>query len=230
MRRTPGVVASGTRPIRPRSDRRGEALRAPRAPPACPSPRFSTCSRSATALGDGFLMEWLEGETLGARIVRGEEFAAIRPKLARQCGEVLARIHAIDVAAAGLADRSAHPRPGGARPRELGPLQDVRDAAADDRLRGPLAAREPAAASSAPPRPFRLPQRQPHDLSGARHRRRPRLGDRAPRRPASATSAGCARTRGDSGGAISRSAASARSTICSTDTHRSREGGSIRRT
>ena len=47
-------------------------------------------------------MEWLDGETLGARIVRGEEFAAIRPRLARQCGEILARIHAIDLDATGL--------------------------------------------------------------------------------------------------------------------------------
>jgi len=47
-------------------------------------------------------MEWLDGETLGPRIVRGDEFAAIRPQLARQCGEILARIHAIDLEATGL--------------------------------------------------------------------------------------------------------------------------------
>ncbi len=47
-------------------------------------------------LGQGFLMGFVEGETLGGRIARGEAFAAVRPSLARQCGEILARIHAID--------------------------------------------------------------------------------------------------------------------------------------
>lgn len=56
-------------------------------------------------LGEGFLMEWLDGETLGARIVRAPEFDEVRKRLARQCGEVLARIHAIDVDAAGLRER-----------------------------------------------------------------------------------------------------------------------------
>ena len=40
-------------------------------------------------------MERLGGETLGRRIVRDERFAAARRVLARQCGEALARIHAI---------------------------------------------------------------------------------------------------------------------------------------
>lgn len=48
-------------------------------------------------LGDGYLMEWLDGETLGQRIVRGHALADVRPHLARQCGEVLARLHAIEV-------------------------------------------------------------------------------------------------------------------------------------
>jgi len=39
-------------------------------------------------------MSFVEGEALGGRIVRDEAFAAVRPKLARQCGEILARIHA----------------------------------------------------------------------------------------------------------------------------------------
>jgi aminoglycoside phosphotransferase (APT) family kinase protein len=48
-------------------------------------------------LGEGFLMTWLEGETLGQRIVKSAELADIRPQLARQCGEVLARLHAIEI-------------------------------------------------------------------------------------------------------------------------------------
>jgi hypothetical protein len=39
-------------------------------------------------------MRRLDGETLGKRIVRDEAFAAVRPGLARRCGEVLAAIHA----------------------------------------------------------------------------------------------------------------------------------------
>jgi hypothetical protein len=42
-------------------------------------------------------MEWLEGETLGQRIVHSESLAPVRPRLARQCGEALARIHAIEI-------------------------------------------------------------------------------------------------------------------------------------
>jgi aminoglycoside phosphotransferase (APT) family kinase protein len=54
-------------------------------------------------LGSGFIMEWLDGETLGQRIVRAEELAGIRPGLARECGQILGRIHALDWRAAGLA-------------------------------------------------------------------------------------------------------------------------------
>lgn len=45
-------------------------------------------------LGEAYVMGAVEGETLGRRIVRDEAFATVRPKLARQCGEVLAKIHA----------------------------------------------------------------------------------------------------------------------------------------
>jgi aminoglycoside phosphotransferase (APT) family kinase protein len=49
-------------------------------------------------LGRGFLMEFVEGETLGGRIVRSEALAPAREFLARQCGEVLARLHTMDPA------------------------------------------------------------------------------------------------------------------------------------
>lgn len=45
-------------------------------------------------LGEAYVMRRLDGETLGRRIVRDEAFAAVRPGLARRCGQVLARIHA----------------------------------------------------------------------------------------------------------------------------------------
>ncbi|MCP5039538.1 MAG: phosphotransferase family protein, partial [bacterium] len=70
-----------------------------------PEPEVLASLEREDELGQGFVMEWLEGETLGTRIVRSEELAHVRPKLARQCGEVLARIHAIDTEASGLAQR-----------------------------------------------------------------------------------------------------------------------------
>ena len=50
-------------------------------------------------LGRGFLMGFVEGETLGGRIARSDALAGARPGLARQCGEILARLHTIDPAA-----------------------------------------------------------------------------------------------------------------------------------
>ena len=47
-------------------------------------------------LGHGFIMGFVEGETLGGRIVRSGDLAGARTFLARQCGEVLARIHTMN--------------------------------------------------------------------------------------------------------------------------------------
>jgi len=55
-------------------------------------------------LGTGFIMDWLDGETLGAKINRSEELACVRPKLARECGRILGRIHGIDLDETGLRD------------------------------------------------------------------------------------------------------------------------------
>lgn len=54
-------------------------------------------------LGHGFVMEFVEGETLGRRIVKQEASQPVG--LARQCGAILARIHAIDPAAFPSFDR-----------------------------------------------------------------------------------------------------------------------------
>ncbi|MDP1631606.1 MAG: phosphotransferase family protein [Caulobacter sp.] len=48
-----------------------------------------------SAVGEAYVMNRIEGEALGKRIARDDAFAAVRPKLARQCGEVLAKIHAV---------------------------------------------------------------------------------------------------------------------------------------
>ncbi len=67
-----------------------------------PEPEVHYVLTEADGLGEGFVMQWLDGETLGARIVRSDALADVRPRLAEQCGEVLARIHAIDLARTGL--------------------------------------------------------------------------------------------------------------------------------
>lgn len=60
-----------------------------------PSPAVVHVLRPEDGLGAGYFMEHVEGEALGGRIVRDDAFAAVRPDLARQCGEILARIHAL---------------------------------------------------------------------------------------------------------------------------------------
>lgn len=47
-------------------------------------------------LGEGFVCAFIEGETMPKRILAAPAFAAVRPRLAAQCGELLARLHAID--------------------------------------------------------------------------------------------------------------------------------------
>ncbi|WP_202390129.1 phosphotransferase [Tsuneonella aeria] len=58
--------------------------------------------------GDGYVMARLEGETVGGRVLRLPELAAARAGMARQCGEILARIHAVrDHATLMLAERTS---------------------------------------------------------------------------------------------------------------------------
>ena len=47
--------------------------------------------------GPGYVMDRLEGQTIPRKILRDEEFKPALPKLAGQCGEALAKIHALDV-------------------------------------------------------------------------------------------------------------------------------------
>lgn len=63
-----------------------------------PTPRVIHVLQPADGLGAGFFMEHVDGEALGGRIVRDEAFAAVRPMLARQCGEILAVVHALPLA------------------------------------------------------------------------------------------------------------------------------------
>ena len=67
-----------------------------------PEPQVVAVLEPNDGLGEGFVMEWLEGETLGKRINTAEDLADARKTLAFDAGATLARIHAIDVEAAGL--------------------------------------------------------------------------------------------------------------------------------
>jgi aminoglycoside phosphotransferase (APT) family kinase protein len=101
MRRAPGGVASERAPGHPGLRTESMLMRFAREA-GVPEPEVYAVLEPADELGDGFIMQWLEGEALGARIVRGEAFAAVRPKLAFECGQILARIHAIDLKKTGL--------------------------------------------------------------------------------------------------------------------------------
>ena len=67
-----------------------------------PEPEILYVLEPEDRLGDGFIMSWLEGFTLGAQIVKAPELEIIRPKLAFLFGDTLARIHGIDVEKTGL--------------------------------------------------------------------------------------------------------------------------------
>jgi aminoglycoside phosphotransferase (APT) family kinase protein len=62
-----------------------------------PSPRVLHVLQPQDDLGTGFIMERVEGETIPRKILRDEQFAQVRPKLARQLGGVLAGIHGLDL-------------------------------------------------------------------------------------------------------------------------------------
>ena len=53
-------------------------------------------------IGRGFVMDRIDGETLGRRIVGDEVLRGARVGFARRCGEILASVHAMDIDRAGL--------------------------------------------------------------------------------------------------------------------------------
>ncbi|MEM7098240.1 MAG: phosphotransferase family protein [Pseudomonadota bacterium] len=101
MRRAPGGETVEPTPGHPGLAAEALLMRAAKAN-GVPEPEVFHILEPADELGDGFIMEWLEGVALGARVVRSEELDDIRPQLAYLCGEILGRIHAIDLGATGL--------------------------------------------------------------------------------------------------------------------------------
>ena len=59
------------------------------------APQVRYVLKDADGVGEGYVMERLAGETIARKILRDPAFDAVRPDLARQCGAMLARIHAV---------------------------------------------------------------------------------------------------------------------------------------
>ncbi|HYE46777.1 MAG TPA: phosphotransferase family protein [Caulobacter sp.] len=58
-----------------------------------PAPQVLAVCAPDSEIGEAYVMNRVEGETLGKRIARDPPFAGVRPVLARQCGAALAAIH-----------------------------------------------------------------------------------------------------------------------------------------
>ncbi|MCP3854167.1 MAG: phosphotransferase family protein [Actinomycetia bacterium] len=101
MRRAPGGEAPEDLMGRPGLEVEAELMRIA-GDHGVPEPVVHHVLQPADGIGPGFIMEWLEGEALGGRIVRSPDLADVRPHLAGEYGRILARIHAIDLDATGL--------------------------------------------------------------------------------------------------------------------------------
>ncbi len=64
-----------------------------------PVPSVARVCGAEDGLGEALIVAHVAGETLGRRIVSGEAFAPVRPRLAGQAGAALARIHRVPIVA-----------------------------------------------------------------------------------------------------------------------------------
>ena len=62
------------------------------------APRVRHVMQFEDGVGHGYVMDRLPGETIARKILRDIAFDSVRPRLAYQCGEILARIHKVDIA------------------------------------------------------------------------------------------------------------------------------------
>lgn len=60
-----------------------------------PAPEVHALLPADAATSAGFVMDRIDGLVLGRHVLRDPALADARPRLARQCGEILARLHAI---------------------------------------------------------------------------------------------------------------------------------------
>ncbi len=61
-----------------------------------PVPAVPYVMNPEDGVGPAYVMARIDGETIARRILRNPEFETARKVMARQCGEILARIHAVD--------------------------------------------------------------------------------------------------------------------------------------
>ena len=61
-----------------------------------PVPPVRAVLAAEDGLGLGYIMDFVTGETIARRILRDPAFAILRAGFARQCGEILARLHAVE--------------------------------------------------------------------------------------------------------------------------------------
>lgn len=99
LRRSPGgaarVLGAGSMAVSLADEARTiEAARAIGAK----APEVRYVLRPEDGVGEGYVMTRISGETIARKILRDKEFDQIRPHLARQCGEILAKIHQVDTA------------------------------------------------------------------------------------------------------------------------------------
>lgn len=66
-------------------------------PAGVPVPGVAFELPGGSPAGDGYAMDRIEGETVGSRILRRPDLAEARPVMAFRCGEILARLHAMDM-------------------------------------------------------------------------------------------------------------------------------------
>jgi aminoglycoside phosphotransferase (APT) family kinase protein len=97
LRRAPGGNRVERSEVAPSLETEAKAIRLA-AKAGVPVPPVPYVLEDSDKLGPGYFMGRIEGETIARKILRDAEFAGARPKLARQCGNILARIHAIDPA------------------------------------------------------------------------------------------------------------------------------------
>ena len=60
-----------------------------------PVPKVAHICVAQDGLGDAFIMDFVEGETIARKIQRDEQYAAARATFAEDCGDALAKIHQI---------------------------------------------------------------------------------------------------------------------------------------
>lgn len=99
LRRTPGGAprAAGTGANSVALETEAVVIEAARAQGVA-APRVRCVLKPEDKAGIGYVMDRLEGETIARKILRDAAFDAVRPRLAYQCGEILARIHQVDLA------------------------------------------------------------------------------------------------------------------------------------